>query len=140
MPGRAISRSRSQPLTPGEREKVTQTNVCIANKQMDDKHKDQVNKMLEGQKKHKVKEQGQDQSSVNYRATQNKNIIGTTAVERSIVYTTGGGGGKALYCTKFTLGPLIILNTKLHEKLGSHNGFLTQSMHLSENIKSNRSL
>ena len=39
-PGRATSGSRSQPLTPGEREKVTQIYVCIANKQMFDKHKD----------------------------------------------------------------------------------------------------
>ena len=30
-PGRAPARSRSQPLTPGGREKVTQNNVCIAN-------------------------------------------------------------------------------------------------------------
>ena len=41
-PERATSRSRSQPLTPGGREKVTQINVCIANKQMHDKHKDQL--------------------------------------------------------------------------------------------------
>ena len=41
-PGRATSRSRKQPLTPGEREKVTQINMCIANKQMHDKHKDQL--------------------------------------------------------------------------------------------------
>ena len=40
--GRATSRSRSQPLTPGERENVTQINVCIANKQMHDKYKDQL--------------------------------------------------------------------------------------------------
>ena len=40
-PGRATSRSRSQPPTPGRREKVTQTNVWIANKQTHDKHKDQ---------------------------------------------------------------------------------------------------
>ena len=40
--GRATSRSRSQPLTPGERETVTQINVCIANKQMRDKRKDQL--------------------------------------------------------------------------------------------------
>ena len=38
--GRATSRRRSQPLTPGGREKVTQINVCIANKQMHDKHND----------------------------------------------------------------------------------------------------
>ena len=50
---------------------------------------------------------------VNYRATQNKNNIGTTALERSVVYTTGGGGGlKAFHRTNFTLGPDIILNTK----------------------------
>ena len=41
-PGRATSRSRSQPLIPGGREKVTQINVCIANKQMHGKHKDQL--------------------------------------------------------------------------------------------------
>ena len=41
-PGRATSRSYSQPPTPGEREKVTQINVCIANIQMHDKHKDQL--------------------------------------------------------------------------------------------------
>ena len=31
--------------------------------------------------------------SVNYLATQNKNNIVTTALERSVVYTTRGGGG-----------------------------------------------
>ena len=36
----ATSRSRNQTPTPGGREKVTQINVCIANKQMHDKHKD----------------------------------------------------------------------------------------------------
>ena len=41
-PGRATSGSRTQPLTLGGREKVTQINVCIANKQMNDKHKDQL--------------------------------------------------------------------------------------------------
>ena len=41
-PGRATSRSHSQPLTPGGREKVTQINMCIADKQMHDKHKDQL--------------------------------------------------------------------------------------------------
>ena len=41
-PGRATSRRRSKPLTPGGREKVTQITVCIANKQMHDEHKDQL--------------------------------------------------------------------------------------------------
>ena len=95
--------------------------------------------MLKGQKKHIDKEQGKTKHetprSVNYRATQNKNNIRTTALERSVVYTTGGGGCgwlKAFHCTNFTLDPDIILNTKIHKKFGSHNGFLTQSMHLSE--------
>ena len=52
--------------------------------------------MLKGQKKHIDKEQGKTKHeaprSVNYRATQNKNNIGTTALERSVVYTTGGLG------------------------------------------------
>ena len=75
--------------------------------------------MLKGQKKHIDKEQGKTKHeaprSVNYRATQNKNNIGTTALERSVVYTTGGWGGgglKAFHCTTFTLDPHIILNTK----------------------------
>ena len=41
-PGRATSRSRSQPPTPGGREKVTEINVGIANKQMHDKHKEKL--------------------------------------------------------------------------------------------------
>ena len=49
--------------------------------------------MLKGQKKHIDKEQGKTKHeaprSLNYRATQNKNYIGTTALERSVVYTTG---------------------------------------------------
>ena len=104
--------------------------------------------MLKGQKKHIDKEQDKTRHeaprSVNYRVKQNKKNIGTTAFERSVVYTTGGGGRlKAFHCTNFTLGPIKLLiqkKKKKHEKFGSHNGFLTQSMHLSENTKSNRSL
>ena len=84
--------------------------------------------MLKGQKKHIDKEQGKTKHeaprSVTYRATQNKNI-GTIALERSVAYTIGGL--KTVHCTNFTLGPDIILNTKMDKKLGSHNGFLTQS-------------
>ena len=54
--------------------------------------------MLKGQKKHIDKEQGKTKHeaprSVNW-ATQNK--MGTTSLERSVVYTTGGcvwGGGR----------------------------------------------
>ena len=66
--------------------------------------------MLKGQKKHIDKEQGKIKHeaprSVNYRATQNKNNIGITALERSVVDTTGGGGGlKAFHCTNFTWVP-----------------------------------
>ena len=71
-------------------------------------------KMLKGQKKYIDKEQGNTKHeaprSVNYRATQNKNNIGTTVLERSVVYTTGGL--KAFHRTDFTLDPDIILNTK----------------------------
>ena len=46
--------------------------------------------MLKGQKKHIDKEQGKTKHeaprSVNYRATQTKNNIETTALERSVVY------------------------------------------------------
>ena len=57
--------------------------------------------MLKGQKKHIDKEQGKTKHeaprSVNYRATQNKNNIRTTALERLVVYTTEGFKGLALY-------------------------------------------
>ena len=53
--------------------------------------------MLKGQKKHLDKEQGKTKHeaprSVNYTATQNKDNIGTTALEQSVVYTTGGFKG-----------------------------------------------
>ena len=80
--------------------------------------------MLKGQKKHIDKEQGKTKHeaprSVNYRDTQNKNNIVTTALERSVVNTTGGGGGqrlKAFHCTNFNMGPDIIINTKIHKTL-----------------------
>ena len=70
--------------------------------------------MLKGQKKHIDKEQSKTKHeaprSVNYRATQNKKNIGTAALERTVVYTTGGL--KAFHFRNFTLGPDIILNTK----------------------------
>ena len=70
--------------------------------------------MLKGQKKHIGKEQGKTKHeaprSLNYRATQNKNNIGTTALERSVVYIIVGFKGLSLY--KLHLGPDIILNTK----------------------------
>ena len=72
--------------------------------------------MLKGQKKHINREQGKTKHeaprSVNYRATQNKNNIWTPALERSVVYITGGGGLKTFQCTNFTLDPDIILNAK----------------------------
>ena len=88
--------------------------------------------MLKGQKKHIDKEQGKTKHeaprSVNYRDTQNKNNIGTTALERSVVYPAGGL--KAFYCSNFILSPEIILNIEIHKKFGSHNGFLTHSEHM----------
>ena len=64
--------------------------------------------MLKGQKKHVDKEQDKTKHeappSVNYRATQNKNNVGTTALKRSVVYTTGGGGVKGLSLYKLHPG------------------------------------
>ena len=57
--------------------------------------------MLKGKKKDIDKEQGKTKNeapcSVNYRDTQDKNNIGTTALERSVVYTTGGFKGLSRY-------------------------------------------
>ena len=95
--------------------------------------------MLKGQKKHIDKEQNKTKHeaprSVNYRATQNKNNIGTTALERSVVYTTGGFKGLSLY--KLHTGSRYTSLIQKIQKFGSHNGFLTQSMRLGENTKSN---
>ena len=56
--------------------------------------------MLKGEKKHTDKEQSKTKHeaprSENYRATQNKNNIGTAALERTVVYTTGGVKGLSL--------------------------------------------
>ena len=51
--------------------------------------------MLKGMKKHEEKEQGETIkheaiSSINHKATGNKNKTGTTALERSVAKTTGG--------------------------------------------------
>ena len=87
--------------------------TCVANKQMHDKHKDQLPlpKANDQNAKRSRKEQGKTKHeapcSVNYRATQNKNNIGTTALERSVVYITGGFKGLSLH----TLHPC--LGTKL---------------------------
>ena len=48
--------------------------------------------------------------------------------------TTTGGKDLSL-STNVILGPEVILNTKIHNKFGSHNGSLTESMHHSENPK-----
>ena len=47
--------------------------------------------MLKGQKKRIGKTKHDAPRSVNYRAKQNKNNIGTTALERLVGYATGGG-------------------------------------------------
>ena len=57
--------------------------------------------MLKGQRKRIEKGLGKTKHeaprSVNYRAIQDKNNIGTTAIERSVVYTTGVFKGISLY-------------------------------------------
>ena len=57
--------------------------------------------MLNGQKKHIDKEQGKTKHvaprCVNDGATHNKNNIGTTALGRTVVYTTVGVKGLSLY-------------------------------------------
>ena len=69
-PGRAKSRSRSQPPTPGGRKNVTQINVCIVNTQMHDKHKDQLTLPQQSDQNAKRTEEthrqraGQDQSHI----------------------------------------------------------------------------
>ena len=64
--------------------------------------------MLKRQEKHIDKEQGKTKHeaprSVKYRATQNKNNIGTTALERSVVYTTGWFKGN--FDSKWTGEPM----------------------------------
>ena len=48
--------------------------------------------------------------SVNYRARQNKNNIGTTVLERPVEYTTGGGGGSK-DLSLYRLHPGSLINT-----------------------------
>ena len=54
---------------------------------------------------------------INHKATKSKTNTGTTALERSVEQTTGGGGVKALLqLANFTLGPDATLNTEIHKK------------------------
>ena len=79
--------------------------------------------MLKGQKKHIDKEQGKTKHeaprSVNYRASQNKNNIGTTASERSVVNTTGGFKGLSLYKQTVIKGGSRNFERGVHKILGS---------------------
>ena len=54
---------------------------------------------------------------INHKATKSKTNTGTTALERSVEQTTGGGGGfKALLLlANFTLGPDATLNKEIHK-------------------------
>ena len=55
---------------------------------------------------------------INHKATKSKTNTGTTALERSVEQTTGGGGRgvKALLqLANFTLGPDATLNTEIHK-------------------------
>ena len=127
------------------KKKMTQINLCIANKQMHDKLKDQLPlpqaRWSNAKRSEKQIDKEQDKTkheaprSVNYRATQNKNNIGTIALTPS-----GRGLGWPFSVQTSSLVPIWFLIQKIHKKFGSRNGFLAQSMHLSENTKSNRSL
>ena len=54
---------------------------------------------------------------INHKATKSKTNTGTTALERSVEWTTGGGGGglKHFYSQLTTLGPDATLNTEIHK-------------------------
>ena len=79
-----------------EEEKMRKTNRYKTNKQMYDKHTDQLLPspseeitMLKGKTKHEDKEhektlKHEPPRSISHKATQNKNNIGTTALERSV--------------------------------------------------------
>ena len=64
--------------------------------------------MVKGHKKHIGKEQGKTKHeaprSVNCKATQNKNNIETTALERTVVWGGEAGGFKGLSLYKLHLG------------------------------------
>ena len=96
---------------------MTQFNVCLANKQCTISTKTGSLFLKQGDPNAKMTEKHidkeQDLTKHDAPATQNKNNIVTYALERSVVYTTRGGGGvKTFHCTNFTLNPDIILNTK----------------------------
>ena len=57
---------------------------------------------------------------INHKATKSKTNTGTTALERSVEQTTGGGGGMGVFkallqLANFTLGPDAVLNTEIHK-------------------------
>ena len=52
---------------------------------------------------------------INHKATKSKTNTGTTALERSVEQTTGGGFKALLQLANFTLGPDATLNTEIHK-------------------------
>ena len=84
-------------------------------------------------KQHKVRYKNKSPHGINHKATKSKSNTGTTALERSIEYTTvcvcvcvcvyvcvcvcvGGGGCKVLLqLANFTLCPDATLNTEIHK-------------------------
>ena len=90
-----------------EEEKKWQINMCrLTNKCMIStktsslfpKQGDQIAKRTEETDKEQGMTKHEAPRSVNYRATQNENNIETTALERSVVYTTEGWGGGGSGC------------------------------------------
>ena len=74
----------------------------------------------QGKTKHEVPR------SVNYRATQSKNNIGTIALERSVVNTTEGVKGLSLYNVNF--GNILLFGTIVMLSLGHWHISVTSSL------------
>ena len=75
---------------------MTQINMCIANKCTISTKTSSLFPKQGDQNAKRSEETHTKKKSVNYRATQNKNNIGTAALERSVVYTTEGFKGLSL--------------------------------------------
>ena len=98
---------------PNKRTKSTKINSLFPkrgnrNTKMTEKHK---NKMTHG------KTYNKSPRRINHIVTKSKTNTGTTALERSVEQTTGGGGvfKALLQLANFTLGPVATLNTEIHK-------------------------
>ena len=134
---------KSQPNPDTKRKrKRTKINACEINKQMHEKHIDQLSppqarrpQLQKDRNNMKTKSKERPNTKThhgkNHKATQNKNKTRTTGPEQPAAHTTRGP--KHQHCRQIpNLGPDVIPNTNIHKKFGPSSIYVSQWKHKSK--------